>query len=175
MAADETDDQQPDLDPALAQILQGGHDRATTEQLLRRYSQERSERAMRLCQQGWEATRDPAFIVQALITVMPSPLWLFEAIYELATNHRSKEHVTRALNRSIRRRRYEAVCDAKLAGMTWPASYAQAAENLAETPARGSADAMQHAYADVVRDIREGRGDQYITARWPERRRNPTE
>ena len=175
MAADETNDQQLDLDPALVQILQGGHDRATTEQLLRRYQQERNERLMRLCQAGWEATHDPAFIVQALMMVIHSPPWLFEAVYELATNHRSKGDVTSALERSIRRRRYEAVRDAKVAGKSWKAAYAEAAKNLAETPMRGSADAMQHAYADVARDIREGRGDQYITAVWPELRRNPTE
>jgi len=168
-------DVQLDIDPALVEILQGDHDRATTEQLLRRYQQERYDRLMRLCQEGWEATRDPAFIVQAQMMVIHSPQWLFEAIYELATNHRSKEHMLRALERSIRRRRYEAVVAAKSADITWEAAYAEAAENLAETPARGSADAMQHAYADVRRDIREGRGDQYITAVWPELRRNPTE
>jgi len=170
MAADET---KLDLDPALAQILQGGHDRATTEQLLRRYQQERNERLMRLCQQGWEATRDPAFIVQAM-TVTLSPLWLFEAIYELATNYRSKEHVTSAVNRLNRRRRYEAVAAAKSAGRSWKAAYREAARTLAETPARGGVDSMKAAYIEVARDIREERGDQYIRAVWPERRRNPT-
>ena len=171
MAADET---KLDVDPALAQILQGGHDRATTEQLLRRYQQERNERLMRLCQQGWEATRDPIFIAEAQILIevdqRPPPHWLSEAIiFDLAMKGRAKEHVTRAEQALVRRRRYEAVLAAKSAGVTWDAvsweaAYAKASEDLAEHPlARGSAATMKAAYADVARDIREGRGDQYIT------------
>jgi hypothetical protein len=172
MAADD----QLDVDPELVRILQEGHDRATLERRLRDYHQERHDRLMRLCQQGWEATRDPTFIMEAMVLI-DSPPWLFEAACDLAMNHRGKEHVARALKRWIRRRRYEAVCEAKLRGVTWDAAYAEAAENLVETPARGSADSMQQAYADVARDIREGRGDQYITPPCPDRilRRNPTE
>jgi hypothetical protein len=94
---------------------------------------------------------------------------LFEAIIDLAMNRRSKEHVTSALNRLIRRRRYEAVVAAKLAGRSWKTAYAEAARDLAETPWRGSADSMKAAYIEVARDIREGRGDQYITPPNPDR------
>jgi hypothetical protein len=166
-------DGQLDVDPALVEILQGGHDRATLERRLRDYDQERRGRLMRLCQQAWEATRDPIFIAEAQVVIAidqrPTPPWLTEAVIDLAMDRRSKEHATRAFHRLIRRRRYEAVRKAKLTGATWPAAYAKAAEDLAEDLARGNAGDMQHAYAVVARDIREGRGDQYITPPRPER------
>jgi hypothetical protein len=178
MAADKAG-RQLVIDPALMQILQAGHDRVTTEHLLRRYQQEHNERLIRLCQAGYEATRDPIFLAEAQILVefdqRPSPHWLSKAIiFDLAMNRRNKEHVTRAYNAQRRRRRYEAVCTAKLAGMTWPAAYAEAARVLAETPARGSADTMKADYIEVAKDIREGRGDQYITPPDPDRIRRST-
>src|SRR5262249_13641135 len=143
MSVDEANDQF-NPDPALVRILQGGHDRATTDQLLRCYYQERHDRWMRRCQQGWEATGDPAFMVEAQLLIdfdqRPPPPWLSEAIHDLAMKGRAKEHATRAHNALIKRRRYEAVCDAKLAGLTWDAAYADAAKALAETPARGGVD-----------------------------------
>lgn len=171
---DQTDNQRLVIDPALVQILQGEHDRATTEQFLRRYQQERHERWMRRCQQGWEATRDPAFIIEAQAVIdfdqKPPPPWLSEAIYDLATEIRAdaKGYAARALQALIRRQRYEAVRDAKLAGMTWEAAYAEASRALAETPARGKPESMKAAYMEVARDIREGCSDQYITPH-PER------
>jgi hypothetical protein len=177
MAANKPDDHRRDIDPALAQILQGGHDRATTEELLRWYQQKRHERLMLRCQQGWEATHDPAFIVEAQVLIdfdeRPPPPWLSEAIYDVAMKGRAKEYVTRAHNALVRRRRYEAVCDAKSAGITWAAvtweaAYAEAAKALAKTPARGEPGTMKAAYDDVARDIREGRGDLYLTPH-PER------
>jgi hypothetical protein len=173
MAADETNDQQLDLDPALVEILQGGHDRATTGQLLRRYQQKRDERQMRRCQQGWEATRDPAFIVeaQALIDIYqrPPPPWLSEAIYDLATEIRAetKEYAARARQALVRRLRFEAVLAAK-PGRTWPEAHAEAARVLADKPGCGGVDSMKAAYGEVAKDIREGRGDLYITPH-PER------
>jgi hypothetical protein len=191
--ADETDkpdDHQHDVDPALVEILQGHHDIPTRLRLLEAYRQERYERQMRRCQAGWAATRDPGFIVEAQVLIdfdqrLPPP-WLSEAIYDFVTETRAetKGYAARALNALIRRRRFEAVRDAKSAGMTWNMAYAEAAAALVETPARGSADSMKAAYMEVLRDIREGRSDQYITPH-PERgevlkrrgeilRRNPT-
>jgi hypothetical protein len=80
--------------------------------------------------------------------------------------------------------RFEAVIAAK-PGRTWEAAWAHAAEALAEHPlARGKWPSMKADYIEVARDIREGRGDQYLTPH-PERgevlkrrgetlRRNPT-
>jgi hypothetical protein len=170
---DGTDNHRPQVDPALAQILHGGHDLPTRLQLLRAWFEERIERQMRRCQAGWEATRNPTFILeaQALIDIYrrPPPPWYSEAVIDLAMNRRSKEHVTRAHNALIRRRRFEAVIAAKAAGKSWKAAYAEAARVLAETPWRGSADSMKAAYIEVARDIREGRGDQYITPPNPDR------
>jgi hypothetical protein len=170
MATDEP--HQLDIDPALVEILQGHHDQPTRLLLLAAYQQERYDRYMRRCQQGWEATHDPAFAVEAQVAIdfeqRPPPPWLSEAIYDLAMERRSKEHVTRAQHALVRRKRYEAVCDAKLAGMSWKAAYAHAAKALAETRARGSADSMKAAYIEVAEDIREGRADLYLTPH-PER------
>jgi hypothetical protein len=172
MAAPELD--QLPVDPALVEILQGGHDPATREQLLRRYQQERYERLMRLCQQGWEATRDPAFIVEAQVLIdfnqRPPPPWLSEAIYDFVAERRAeaKEYIARARQALVRRRRFEAVLAAK-SGRTWPAAFAEAARALADKPGCGGVHSMKAAYIEVANDINQGRGDQYITPSSPDR------
>jgi hypothetical protein len=128
------------------------------------------DRKLAACEAGWRETGDPLAVSEAAILVhlyrQPLPRWLAEAVAMLADDRRGRAHAKRALEAAADSMRYQAVCDAK-AGRTWEAAYGQAADVLAGTPARGSADAMKRSYQKVKRDLRAGRGGLYFTPKSP--------
>jgi hypothetical protein len=139
------------------------------------------DRKLAACEAGWRETGDPAAVGEAAILVhshrQPLPRWLTEAVVMLATNSRGKDPAKRALEAAADSLRYQAVRDAKagrragdLKGrekVSWEAAYGRAAEVLAPTFARGSADTMKRSYQKVKRDLREGRGARYFTPKIP--------
>lgn len=125
------------------------------------------ERKMTKCKAGWQATGDPAFVSEAQVHIhlhrQPPPLWLSEAVIELAAKRRTKGYATRIINAAVRRMRYETVREAQQGGMTWDAAYEAAAELLAGTDAKGAAGTMKDAYVEVAADLRNGRGGRYLS------------
>ena len=126
------------------------------------------DRWMKNCRDGWLATEDPWAVTEAHFLTMihrqVSPLWLDEAIHNLADKQRTKAHAKRAREASIRLLRYSAVRDAKRDGMTWEASYAEAERVWASNPqVAATADVMRKAYVAVKKDLKAGRGGRYFT------------
>ena len=137
---------------------------------------ERYVKKLARCEAGWRTTGDPAFAIEAYVLTylhrQPPALWVTEAACSLATKHRTKGHVTRALNATIRRMRYEAVRDAhgggpKRGGLKWTAAYRRAAETLEQTRARGKPPTMEAAYKKVKRELRQGRFGRYAVPKMP--------
>ena len=132
------------------------------------------DRKLERCRARWRATRDPAFIVEALILSLlhrqPQELWLTEAACDLALKGRTKGYETRARNALKRLMRYQAVRDAKRSGRTWEEAYEHAANVLAETTARADPDTMRDTYAKVAKDLKEGRSGLYGMPKLPNKR-----
>jgi hypothetical protein len=139
------------------------------------------DRRMLRCKQGWQATGDPAFVIEASIHTyhfrQPPPLWLIEAVCSLGVKRRTKAYITRAFRAAIRRMRYEAVRDAKRTRAvrdakrtrTWDEAYEHAAVVLAGTAGSGEAATMAADYKQVVADCKAGRGGLYISPDMPRR------
>jgi hypothetical protein len=124
------------------------------------------ERKLAACEAGWQATRDPAAVMEAMILAAcyRQPIqfqsWTIEAACAALGKRRTKGYVTRHHYATIRWMRYTAVRDS--VARTWPARYEDAANKLANTPAAADALTMKEDYARVARDLREGRGAQYF-------------
>jgi hypothetical protein len=140
------------------------------------------DRKMTKCEAGWKASGDPAFVAEVQIHThlhrQPPPLWLSEAVIELAAKRRTKGYATRVYNAAVRRMRYEMVREAERSGMTWDDAYEAAADMLAGTRAKGTT--MKKAYVEVAADLKSGRGGRYLSPLVPNmklgdaRRRKPS-
>jgi hypothetical protein len=123
------------------------------------------ERKLAACRAGWEATRDPAAPMEALVWALcyrqPPQLWFVEAACAVMLRRRTKGYVTRCINATIKWMRYVAVRDALSRGLTWLAAYDDASDKLARTAARAAAGTMKAAYDEVIRDLRGGRDALY--------------
>jgi hypothetical protein len=123
------------------------------------------ERKLAACRAGWEATRDPAAPMEALVLALnyrqPPQLWFVEAACAVMHRRRTRGYVTRRINATIRWMRFAAVRDAVRSGLTWLAAYQDASDKLARTAARGEPGTMKAAYDEVIRDLREGRSALY--------------
>jgi hypothetical protein len=140
------------------------------------------DRKLAACEAGWRATGDPAAVGEAVIYVhlhrQPLPRWLAEAVAMLADDRRGDAHAKRGLEAAADSLRYQAVRDAKAGRMagglkdkgkvSWETAYGRAAEVLAPTFARGSADTMKRSYQKVKRDLRDGRGGLYFAPKIPD-------
>ena len=93
------------------------------------------ERKLRQCELGWQATDDPAFVIEAEILRhlhrQVSPLWLAEANIALNAKRRTKGHAKRAIENSIRWIRYDTLRTAKEHGLHWLQHQAEAATGRA--------------------------------------------
>src|SRR5262249_29401447 len=122
---------------------------------------------------GWEATRDPLAVAEALTWArlhrQPAPEWVDEALWVLATKRRGKEHAKHAREAAARLARYQAVRDAHYKdGLGWNQSYERAAEVLADLPwAAAESGTMKKAYLQVLKDLRSGRGGLYFMPQLP--------
>lgn len=137
--------------------------------------QARYEAQMARLKRGWDASHDPLFVVEAHTLArlyrQPSPQWLDEAIWVVATNRRTPEQTKRAAERAVHSMRYQAVRDAYKRGeVSWEQAKERAAEILAGVPdVAGEPETMWDSYKLVKRDLREGCGDLYIRPK-PQRR-----
>jgi hypothetical protein len=126
------------------------------------------DRKLAACWAGWEATKDPAAPLEALILAhcyrqtTTNHFWLVEAACTLMLKRRTKGYITRHYNATIRWMRYAAVRDAERTGLSWDDAYEDAAQKLANTNARGEARTMRGAYDEVIGDLRAGRGALYF-------------
>src|SRR5262245_26734720 len=123
------------------------------------------QRHMTDCARLWQATGDPAAIIEAtnwmFMYRQPPPRWFGAAVWALVKRRRTKAHDKRAHEAAVRLDRYNAVHDAKASGLTWDQAYARAAETLAGTSAAGDADRMKKSFIAVKRDLKTGRGGRY--------------
>jgi hypothetical protein len=122
---------------------------------------------MTTCEEGWQATQDPAFIIDAQILAhrhrQPSPAWLTDAITGLLIKLRAKSFTTNVASRALNLTRWKAVHDGHYGkGLSWEKAYEFAADELTETEAAGEPRTMKSSYQKVTRDIRAGRSDVYI-------------
>jgi hypothetical protein len=113
------------------------------------------DRKLTRCRAGWQATGDPAFVVEAQILTythrQPLLLWLTEAVTTLGTNRRSKDHAKRALEAHVRFTRYDALRTAKGHGLRWLIDEAKAAAEAAakaKKDKRAARDAKAKAEAE---------------------------
>jgi hypothetical protein len=123
------------------------------------------DRRMRKCELGWQKTGDPAFLIEARVWVrnyrqLP-PRWLDDAIDKLITD-RPKRHRTRAHNAVVKWMRFAAVRAAHKSGLSWPKAYERAADDLANTMAKGAPGTMKDDYCTVKADFDEGRSRRYL-------------
>jgi hypothetical protein len=102
------------------------------------------ERKMAHCEVGWQATGDPAFVIEAEIlrhlNRQVPPLWLTEANITLNTKRRTKGYAKRATESHIRWMRYDAVRTAKEHGLRWLQKRAEEAKELAAKAKECAAD-----------------------------------
>ena len=126
------------------------------------------ERKLAACEAGWQATRDPAAVMEAMTLAacyrQPIQLssWIIEAACAALGKRRTKGHMTRRYNATIRWMRYAAVRDAVRSGLNWDDAYVEAERTLAKTPAAADRLTMKDDYIRVARDLREGRSALYV-------------
>jgi hypothetical protein len=88
--------------------------------LLPEWDRKRFEERMSNCEIGWQATRDPRFVAEAITWVtnyrQPVPPWLDVATYAVATGQLTDQHVQRASQRAAHLDRYMVVRDVKRFG-----------------------------------------------------------
>jgi hypothetical protein len=123
------------------------------------------ERKLAACWAGWEATRDPAAPMEALVLALnyrqPPQLCFVEAACAVMSKRRTKGYVTLRTNATKRWMRFVAVRAAKRRGVTWEAARGDASDEMARTAARGEARTMKADYDEVIRDLKEGRSALY--------------
>ncbi len=129
------------------------------------------DRTLAACRVGWQATGDPAALMEALVLSclyrQPPPLWLVEAACMVMSKRRTKRYMTRRYNATIKWMRYVAVRDAVGAGFQWQSkhgqnAYERAAEQLAGTKAAAQSPSMKAHYDEVARDLKQGRSALYV-------------
>ena len=112
------------------------------------------------CLKSWRETGDPLAVAEAATVArlyrQTLPAWLDEAIWSLADRRRTKTHGKRAQEAAVRLSRYMRVRDLHASGLTWEASYAEAASASAAEP-----DTVRMAYKTVAHDLRLGRSGRY--------------
>jgi hypothetical protein len=124
---------------------------------------------MMTCKEGWRATQDLAFIIDALILThrhrQPLPTWLNDAAISLLTEQRANGCTTNATTRSAHFWRWTAVRDGHYGkGLPWEKACEFAAEELKDTHAAGVSGTMWSSYKKVMKDLRAGRAGIYL---WP--------
>ncbi len=108
---------------------------------------------------AWNNARVTVAIVDAIefceICEIPPPQWAVRALREIIPASldyaRDMKHF----------RRYAAVVEAKLRGLTWDAAYEDASKKLRGTSSAGSKDYMRQEYQDVLAEMRKGNPYRY--------------
>jgi hypothetical protein len=131
------------------------------------------------CEAAWREGEPLAVAEAATLSRLyrqPIPVWLDQAIVDLAMVRRSKHQAKRYLESRIHLARYEAVRDFKagalvqetdkttrrLPPMSWDESYDRAAEILAGTQMAGDSRTMRESYCLVRRDLKAKRYGKYF-------------
>src|SRR5262249_635115 len=131
------------------------------------------DQKMKQCERGWQATRDPLAVAEAVTWAclhrQPPPAWVHEANWVVATKRRGQAHAKRAHEAAVRLMRYQAVRDAHYKdGLFWNDAYERATEVLALHPwAAAKSGTMKAAYIQVKKDLKSGRGGLYFMPKMP--------
>jgi hypothetical protein len=117
--------------------------------------QESYDRKLSRCRAGWQATGDPAFVIEAQIQThlhrQPPLLWLTEAVVALATKRRTKGYAKRAFEAHIRWMRFDTLRTAKKHGLRWLQDQIKSATEVA---AGTNAEAERERAEDVKRNAK---------------------
>jgi hypothetical protein len=134
------------------------------------------------CEAAWREG-EPLAVAEAVTLLrihrQPNPMWLDQAVVELAIGRRTKGQATRHLEAMKRLVRYRTVRDLKIRCVTakdgskiyervgpdeisWEEAHERAFELLKGTLAAGSARTMKEHYGEVQRDLNEGRSGLYF-------------
>jgi hypothetical protein len=128
---------------------------------------------MAQCESAWREGESLAVaeaIALARIYRQPISSWLADAVTQLAVRRRTKAQAKRQREAQKSFARYTLVRDLmlgipglypKAADITWPEAYVEASRLLKGTLAGGDEDTMKRSYADVRRDLKNGRGGKY--------------
>jgi hypothetical protein len=118
---------------------------------------ERYGSQMAQCEAAWRGGEPLAVaeaVVRSQLHPQPIPVWVADAVVELAVKRRTKKQAKRHLEAQKDLARFELVRDLKAANRTWPEAYAEASSMLAGTLAQGDDDTMSRAYKAVKRDLK---------------------
>jgi hypothetical protein len=132
------------------------------------------EQLLKACEDAWREG-EPLALAEAMTWVtlhrQPNPMWLEQAVIELAVGKRTKKQAKRYAEAQKKLTRYQTVRDLRVgipglygpAGkMSWEEAREKAAELLAESPAAGSDSTMKDSYDEVKQHLKHGHFGRYF-------------
>ena len=126
-----------------------------------------TEGYLNTCHAAWragstKAVADAVLWCNAHRRVMPE--WLSSAVDKVITKRRTKAEAQGLDARARDFLRWQTVIKLREAGVSWQRAYEQAADQLANTAARGEPATVAESYKTVARDLRAGRTAKYAVA-----------